>query len=69
MSNNAPPNLVRDSLIAASDEVRHAETAFEIASVLAGRIIEPGPLPPSAHYFGSNMTALAIGTARRRVRG
>jgi hypothetical protein len=40
----APPELVRDAMLAAADEVRHAEQAFALASRYAGRRIEPGPL-------------------------
>ena len=64
MSNGAPPSLVQDSLTAAMDEVRHAKTSFEIASLLLGHAVEPGPLPPSTHHFGSNLTALALATAQ-----
>jgi hypothetical protein len=64
MSNNAPPGLVQDALLAALDEVRHATTAFEIASLLLGNVVEPGPLPASSHKFGTNMTALALAAAR-----
>ena len=51
MSNNAPPELVQDALIASLDEVRHAITAFEVASLFLGRVVEPGPLPASSHKF------------------
>jgi hypothetical protein len=64
MSNNAPPTLVQDALTAAMDEVRHAETSFEVASLLLGTVIEPGPIPPSTHTFGQNMTALALAAAQ-----
>lgn len=40
----APPELVRETLTAASDEVRHAELALARASELAGRPLEFGPL-------------------------
>ena len=63
MSNNAPPTLIEEALTAAMDEVRHAKTSFEIASLLLGKIVEPGPLPPSKHQFESNLTTLAISTA------
>lgn len=64
MSNNAPPELVQDALIAALDEVRHAKTAFEVASLFLGQVVEPGPLPASSHQFGQNLTALALAVAR-----
>ena len=63
MSNNAPPRLIEEALSAAMDEVRHAKTSFEIASLLLGTIVEPGPLPPSKHQFESNLTSLATSTA------
>jgi hypothetical protein len=63
MSNNAPPGLVQDALLAALDEVRHATTSFEVASLLLGQVVEPGPLPASSHKFGTNMTALALAAA------
>jgi hypothetical protein len=64
MSNNAPPELVQDALIASLDEVRHAKTAFQVASLFNGRVVEPGPLPASSHQFGQNLTALALAAAR-----
>jgi hypothetical protein len=64
MSNNAPPELVKDALSAAQDEVRHAETSFEIASLLLGETVEPGPLPPSSLNFGQDLTALALAAAK-----
>ncbi|CAB9527577.1 expressed unknown protein [Seminavis robusta] len=65
MANNAPPALIQDSLVAASDEVRHAKVSFETASrFLGGQPVEPGPLPPSSHSFQHNLTALALATAR-----
>ena len=65
MSNNAPPDLVQDSLTAASDEVRHAKVSFEVASYFSKvTVVEPGPLPQSSHRFEQNETALAMATAR-----
>jgi hypothetical protein len=63
MSNQAPPDLIRDSLLAALDELGHAKTAFEIASLLTGRHMEPGALAPSKHSFDGDITALAMGAA------
>jgi len=63
MSNQAPPKLIADSLVAASDEYRHAQTSFEIASLLTGAPVEPQAIPPSSHEFGYNLAALALGTA------
>ncbi len=64
MTNQAPSNLVNDALIAGLDEVRHAKTSFEIASVLGGREVRPGPLPPSSHEFRGDLRALALAVAR-----
>jgi hypothetical protein len=64
MSNQAPPDLIRDSLLAALDELGHAKTAFEMASLLTGRHMEPGALAPSEHSFDGDITALAMGAAR-----
>jgi hypothetical protein len=47
MSNQAPPDLIRDSLLAALDELGHAKTAFEMAYLLTGRHMAPGALAPS----------------------
>jgi len=64
MSNNAPPVLVQDALTAAMDEVRHAKTSFEIASLLLGTTVEPGPIPPSVHRFEQNLIGLAVAVAQ-----
>jgi len=71
MSNGAPPNLIRDSLTAAQDELRHAKVSFEIATSLLSNsdssnnnFIEPTALPPSNLQFGANFTELALGTAK-----
>ena len=64
MTNQAPSNLVEGALKAGLDEVRHAKTSFEIASILAGKAISPGPLPPSNHEFHNDLTSLAVAVAR-----
>lgn len=64
MSNNAPPKLVEDALTAAMDEVRHAKTSFEVASLLLGTIVEPGPIPPSSHSFMADMKSMALAAAQ-----
>jgi len=64
MTNQAPSDLVNDALKAGLDEVRHATTSFEIASMLAGRDVRPGPLPPSSHVFRDDLKALALAVAR-----
>jgi hypothetical protein len=63
MSNGAPPDLIRDSLLAALDELGHAKTAFQMASLLTGQHMEPGVLAPSNHSFDGDITALAMGAA------
>jgi len=64
MSNNAPPQLVQDSLTAAADEVRHAKVSFDAASKFLGKPVEPGPLPASSHKFEQDLQALALATAQ-----
>ena len=64
MTNQAPSDLVEDSLKAALDEVRHAKMSFVIASKLEGTNVIPGPLPPSNHQFGQDLTALALSVAK-----
>ena len=41
----APASLLRDTQLAAADEVRHAELAYGLASAYAGAPLGPGPLP------------------------
>jgi hypothetical protein len=64
MTNQAPSDLVEDSLNAALDEVRHAKISFVIASMLVGSDVIPGPLPPSNHQFDHDMTALALAVTK-----
>jgi len=64
MTNQAPSDLVEDSLNAALDEVRHAKMSFSIASMLVGSDVFPGPLPPSNHQFDHDVTALALAVAK-----
>ena len=64
LTNRAPSSLVQDALLAGLDEVRHARTSFEIASLFGGRDVGPGPLPSSTHEFGEDLTALALAVAR-----
>ena len=40
----APPELIRDALAAAADEVRHAEAALALASAFEGQALDWGPL-------------------------
>lgn len=64
LTNRAPDHLVRDALLAGLDELRHARVSFEIASLLAGQDVGPGPLPPSKHHFEHDVNALALAVAR-----
>jgi hypothetical protein len=64
MSNQAPSILVEDALKAALDEVRHAKVSFDIASLLTGKEIAPGPLPASSLDFKEDLTALALAVAK-----
>jgi hypothetical protein len=64
MSNQAPLDLIRDSLLAAQDELRHALVSFELASLLTGQTLEPGPLPSSELNFSNNLTTLALAVAQ-----
>ena len=62
---HTPTNLVKDSLKAALDEVRHAKMSFAIASKLLGNDVTHGLLPPSKHQFNGDLTALAILVAKK----
>lgn len=64
MTNNAPSNLIEDSLKAALDEVRHARISFDIASKLMGKQVSPGPLPQSSLEFNHDMTTLVVSVAK-----
>jgi len=64
MTNGAPSDLVEDALKAALDEVRHAKTSFDIASMLMGKDVEPGALPTSSHKFDHDLKALAVAVAK-----
>lgn len=45
MALGAPPELLAETQRAALDEIRHAQIAWSLASVWAGRELGPGPLP------------------------
>lgn len=64
MTNNAPDDLVNDALIAGQDEMRHAKTSFKIVSLITGKDVHPGPLPPSNHAFRGDLRMLALSVAR-----
>jgi hypothetical protein len=59
LTNNAPPELIRQSLHAALDEVNHATASFKMSSFLSREIVEPGPLPPSSIHFQHDVQTLA----------
>jgi len=72
MSNRAPPHLIQQSLTAAQDEYRHAQTAFSVATLLGTMngnqtngelLVEPSALPPTQLKFGPNKTELVLGAA------
>jgi hypothetical protein len=46
------------------DELNHAVTSFEMASLLTGQPLQPGALPPSKHAFTQDLMSLAVSTAR-----
>ena len=48
MAVGAPPSLISAAQRAASDEIRHAQMCFAIASSYAGGDVGPGPLPAAA---------------------
>jgi hypothetical protein len=64
MTNQAPSILVEDSLKAAQDEIRHTKVSFDIASILTGKEVGPGPLPASKLEFEQDLTSLALSVAR-----
>lgn len=64
MSNQAPSELVEDSLKAGLDEIKHTKQSFDIVSRLTGKIIGPGPLPPSTHEFNHDIKKLALAVAK-----
>jgi len=64
MTNNAPDDLVNDALFAGLDEMRHAKASLKIVSLITGKDIHPGPLPPSNHAFRGDLRMLAFSVAR-----
>lgn len=64
MTNGAPPDLIRDSLKAALDELNHATTSFEMASLLTGLQLDPGPFPESKVNFKKDTESLALGVVK-----
>lgn len=65
LTNAAPPELIRDALRAALDEVEHATTSFELASLFSSqKNVEPGPLPRSSHDFRQDVGGLVESTFR-----
>lgn len=64
LTNQAPPDLIRDALQAAQEERSHAEISFAVASLLSGESVEPSALPPSSINLEANLTSLAMSTAK-----
>ena len=64
MTNNAPPDLIADSLQAAMDEFRHARTSFDMASFFLQKNVSPGQLPATSLSFEQNLSHLAFGVAK-----
>jgi hypothetical protein len=57
----APADLVRDAHAAASDEVRHAELCFALASAYAGTALKPERLPmPPALAIESDLAVMVV---------
>lgn len=63
LAHGAPAELLREAQRAMSDELRHAEIAFGLASAYAGRAVGPGPLPVPAQQ-GSDLCAMATACVR-----
>jgi len=64
MTNNAPASLIEDALLAALDELRHARTSFDMASLLSKQVIAPTELPSTTHNFEHDLESLALAAAR-----
>jgi hypothetical protein len=60
----APPQLVRDVLAAASDEVRHAEVCFGIATQLDGHAQGPGALDLADMQLATSLAEAAAAAVR-----
>jgi hypothetical protein len=62
LTNEGPPDLIRDSLQAAIDELNHATASFTMASELAGQTYYPGSLPSTSLSFSSDLIGLVQST-------
>jgi hypothetical protein len=60
----APPELVRDALAAAADEVRHAQVCFGVATQLDGEAQGPGPLNLADMQLATSLAAAAAAAVR-----
>jgi hypothetical protein len=56
----APADLIRDSNDAASDETRHAELCFALASEYSGKALGPGPLSVDGALDGISLEKLVV---------
>ena len=59
LSLGAPADLVRDTHLAALDEIKHARDCYALASKLAGVELRPGALPTTPVDAPSFATAAA----------
>jgi hypothetical protein len=64
MALGAPPDLLRDTQLAAADEVAHAQLCFGLASAVSGQAHRPGPLPVDRLAVRIDPVAIAVATAR-----
>jgi hypothetical protein len=60
----APPDLIADAQLAASDEIEHAKLCFGLASRYTGRSLGPGPLSMEGAVANVSLTDLAAATVR-----
>lgn len=56
----APPPLLEAAQRAALDELEHARSSFELASIYAGKPLGPGPLPLDASVLGPSDLASIV---------
>jgi hypothetical protein len=60
----APPELLRDALTAAADEVRHAQVCFGVATQLDGQAQGPGPLDLADMQLATSLAEAAAAAVR-----
>jgi len=69
MSVGAPSDLLHDVQMAADDEIRHAQSAFALASRFAGVDLSPGPLPTAGVLPRQGMATILEGLIREACVG